>query len=276
LQGLLYLLVLQNKEAFKVGITNQRELDRIKNLNKIYNFDLKNSYILESEDEKTTQLLERQIHSDYKPYHYEILSKTDGHTEFIKIDQLENIIEDIRHKCRLKHLGLNLKQGVVLKLKPVKIKNEERKKIKKQHNDYSDFKNIDKVLNIIIQNKDKFKYKEILHYNDKNEATYLEPILVFNEDYRDGENFMRKIFYDRGFMIKSKHVENYGSLFSCVEFCNEINYFQARITPIYKKYKNSTMGGKYILDVNTKVNGKLKEFCSVLKREIKPFENLVN
>lgn len=69
---ILYILILKNKAAFKVGITSNSnsEYERIKNLHRIYDFDLSISWIIETSNEKISRTLEKQIHNDYKVYQY--------------------------------------------------------------------------------------------------------------------------------------------------------------------------------------------------------------
>jgi hypothetical protein len=115
MKHLLYVLKLKDSSAFKVGITNSINFDmpdRVKNLHKIYNFDLTESYLIEMKSEKLCRTLEKQLHNDYKEFQYVFESKTDGHTEFLKIDCFEDVLIDIKHKERLKHLGLNIRKGI--------------------------------------------------------------------------------------------------------------------------------------------------------------------
>lgn len=114
MKNLLYLLILSNKEAFKVGITNSERLysDRIKNLNKIYTFDLTESYLIEMKTEKLCRTLEKQLHNDYKEYQFNFDTKIDGSTEFLKFDCLDYVLEDIKHKERLSHLGLKITKNI--------------------------------------------------------------------------------------------------------------------------------------------------------------------
>ena|ERR1035437_7435748 len=125
-KGFLYILLLKNKEAFKVGITDNEDLIRINNLSRIYEFDLDESFIVETTKNRTTKSMERQIHADYKMFSYDIEPKADGHTEFIKFEHLNYILEEIEFKSRLKHLGVKIKKGInannLFKTKVVKPK----------------------------------------------------------------------------------------------------------------------------------------------------------
>ncbi len=115
MKHLLYVLKLKDSSAFKVGITNSINFDipdRVKNLHKIYNFDLTESYLIEMKSEKLCRTLEKQLHNDYKEFRHIFESKTDGHTEFLKIDCFEDVLIDIKHKERLKHLGIVISKGI--------------------------------------------------------------------------------------------------------------------------------------------------------------------
>ena len=119
MKPILYILILKDNNAFKVGITNNSDLNRIKSLSGKYEFNLSESYIITADLDKTTKMLERQIHSDYHCYHHEFNHKNDGHTEFIKIEHLNSVLSDIEHKVKLKHLNIEIKKGI--DIKPINI-----------------------------------------------------------------------------------------------------------------------------------------------------------
>lgn len=108
---ILYILPLSNSVAFKVGITNNEELNRIKGLHSIYKFNLNDGYIVRS-DERIIKSLERQLLNDYSFYKHEVEDKSDGHTEFLKYDCLSNVLDDINFKTRLKHINMTIDKGV--------------------------------------------------------------------------------------------------------------------------------------------------------------------
>jgi len=105
---MLYILALKDKTAFKVGVTNRHDLMRIAILARKYKFDLNKSYVITTKINKTSQVLEKQLHSDYNKFKFEFENKLDGHSEFIKYEQLKNILRDIKYKARLEHLGIKI------------------------------------------------------------------------------------------------------------------------------------------------------------------------
>ncbi len=105
---MLYILVLNDKTGFKIGITNRYDLKRIDILSRIYNFNLHESFIIESTNYKTCKILEKQLLSDYAKYKYNTESKLDGHSEFIQYKKLNDVLDDILFKTKHNHLGIKI------------------------------------------------------------------------------------------------------------------------------------------------------------------------
>lgn len=173
----LYVLVLKNKLAFKVGITERENLDRIKQLNAIYDFDLKNSFLVSCPQKEVIRSLERQILSDYLQFKYEFKEQLDGHTEFLEYKMLESVLTDIRYKQRLKHLSITIIQGVkFIEPEATKKPNKPKKRIPEY-----DILGIQQFINhvsknaknlkleiewVIDENNQKIAFRGIIHTSD--------------------------------------------------------------------------------------------------------------
>lgn len=153
---ILYILPLSNEEGFKIGITENENLSRIGLLNSIYDFNLKEGYIVKSK-RNIIKSLERQILNDYNYYKYDVSEKLDGHSEFLNMDCFEFVLEDINFKNRLDHISLEINKGIELEERQLKQSKEidTSKYIQK-----FDFKNIENFLLLIKQNTDKLLYKK--------------------------------------------------------------------------------------------------------------------
>jgi len=199
----LYILVLKDKSAFKVGITETDNLDRIKQLNKIYQFDLLESYIINAKNKKTTHQLEKQILSDYKTYKHDFPDKTDGYSEFIKYEQLQNILSEIEFKKRLSHLEIKIQKNISFKNQTKQKALKQPLKLKKQKICQNDFKNIDISINFILKNKSKFRFVR------QNFENYIQGIL-----YCEDKNLINILFKEYR-LIYSKH-----NIHSIYEYCS--------------------------------------------------------
>jgi hypothetical protein len=185
-KNIVYLLVLNDNTAFKVGITNLSNFSRIEKLHKIYNFNLKESYYIEIKNSKLGSTLEKQLHNDYKDFQYQFQDKKDGSTEFLKIDCFEDVLADIKHKQRLTHLGIKIN-------KTIEINNNYK----------SDCKLIDKIktqsiLNKILDAEEYLDNKELFKYFESNKE-YLSYIDIGDEN---------KIFSSGVIVVKGNYVEN--------------------------------------------------------------------
>lgn len=160
---MLYILIKQDKTAFKVGITKRDDLIRIKDLNRIYTFNLAESYLVKGIDDSVTKHFERQLLSDYKVFQFNIEGGLDGGTEFIAIDKLQDILQEVEFKSRLTHLGLTIVKGIEFKKLEDKPKSEKPKRMltvqpreEKFHRDTYIYETIAAIIN----SKNIFSYYE--------------------------------------------------------------------------------------------------------------------
>lgn len=118
---ILYVLPLNDKTAFKVGITSNDDLRRVKQLSKLYDFNLNESLIVKS-NSRIIKALERQLLADYNHYQHSFNEKSDGHTEFLKYKCIKNVIGDINHKKKIPKINITIDKGIVFE--DVLVKNE--------------------------------------------------------------------------------------------------------------------------------------------------------
>lgn len=118
---ILYVLPLNDKTAFKVGITGNDDLRRVKQLSKLYDFNLNESLIVKS-NSRIIKALERQLLADYNHYQHSFNEKSDGHTEFLKYKCIKNVIGDINHKKKIPKINITIDKGIVFE--DVLVKNE--------------------------------------------------------------------------------------------------------------------------------------------------------
>jgi hypothetical protein len=229
---ILYILPLSTSEAFKVGITNNDELNRIKGLNAIYKFNLKDGYLVKAE-ERIIKSLERQLLNDYSFYKHEFDIKSDGHTEFLKYDCLEDILDDIRFKARLKHINLTINKGVKLpKTEPKpKLVIEKKHVQKKSMAGYGwDFTQMNKFLSLIEDNTNKLTYTE-------------EKIIKDGISGKIGQirttdlELTKEIFNYRGIHYGYKRQE-FASFIDYTIFYKKEGYGTIQLAGIYDDFKN--------------------------------------
>ena len=109
---ILYVLPLKDKTAFKVGITGNDDLRRVKQLSKLYDFNLNESLIVKS-NSRIIKALEKQLLADYNHYQHNFNEKSDGHTEFLKYKCIKNVICDINHKKKIPKINITIDKGIV-------------------------------------------------------------------------------------------------------------------------------------------------------------------
>lgn len=90
-KGYVYLLVSQDLKSFKIGKANEVNT-RVDQLSKHWNFNLNESYIIET-DFNNTFNLERLLHRFLANYKINIFAKKDGYTEFFDINGLSFVLE---------------------------------------------------------------------------------------------------------------------------------------------------------------------------------------
>ena len=109
---ILYILLLRDKTAFKVGITSNGDLRRVKQLSKLYDFNLNESMIVKS-NSRIIKSLEKQLLADYNHYQHSLNEKSDGHTEFLKYKCIKNVVADINHKKKIPKINITIDKGIV-------------------------------------------------------------------------------------------------------------------------------------------------------------------
>ncbi len=113
---ILYILKFEEIKAIKIGIATTTQ--RIYNLKKIYEnieANLEESYIVSTNNKSDIKLLEKQLLGDYCDHKYmdELINGLDGHTEFLNINILEKLIEDIEYKSeRFPEKNIQIKKGI--------------------------------------------------------------------------------------------------------------------------------------------------------------------
>ena len=206
---ILYILILKSQKAFKVGITNNSDgsLNRVRQHHKLYGIDLKNSFTVNAYSASTIKYLERQILSDYAAHRYNItecdLKKAypfdskfspDGYTEFINIEHLENVLDDIKHKGRLSHLGVKINAGIHLKEVDIQILNEKlvNKKLPygitntkpktNLENDFSQMESsINNFLDLLRDDVDVVKYAKLEIRESSDQTQLAKRFIIYSE-----------------------------------------------------------------------------------------------
>ena len=245
MKHLLYVLKLQDSSAFKVGITNSINYempDRVKNLHKIYNFDLSESYLVEMNSEKLCRTLEKQLHNDYKQFQHIFESKTDGHTEFLKIDCFEDVLLDTKHKERLKHLGVVISKGI--EIKPNTTGDMMSRYIReiREHSDYHKYLENHELFLYLFKIKTSLSFaKNILVIRDKDVKNITYDLMAFYDNFNNknrGNTFklfescvgqddiaIMKIFeYDGKNTLQHKKMDNILSFLNThIDVCHDID-----------------------------------------------------
>lgn len=250
---ILYILILKDKSAFKVGISSDKksEYERIRNLHKIYRFDLSISYMIEASDAKICRTLEKQLHNDYKKFQYIHEQKNDGHTEFLCYEVLENVLLDIKHKQRLEHLGIVINQGIefpkIIQIPNVKISNN--KNIVISEEEYCDNTSFFKLLDSL---------KEHLSFVDNH-------LIVEHEDIR--KTYEEIVYFHQNFNKKNNYK-------NCFKFFKEsVGCYETKtaVMEIFEEYDKDCLQQKKIDDIVSylKTNIKVGDVSILEKFEIK-------
>jgi hypothetical protein len=187
---ILYLLVTKDKTSFKVGISSDKksEYERIKNLHKIYRFDLSISYMIEACSEKVCRTLEKQLHNDYKKYQYIHEEKRDGHTEFLSYECFEDVLIDIKHKQRLEHLGIVINQSIEFpKIIPSIKVSSNKKNVNMSEEDYYDNTSFFKLLDSLKEHLSFVNNHLIVEHDDIRKT--FEEIIDFYQDFNKKNNY---------------------------------------------------------------------------------------
>lgn len=271
--NLLYVLILKDRQAFKVGITDNDDLVRIKMLSRIYQFDLNESYVIKSSNKSTIKSLERQILADYRHFKYDTGDKRDGSSEFIEFSQLSNVLTEIEFKSRLSHLGITVTKGVVFEKLEISYTPkiiEERKKKKKRKFSYLNVNELDRFKYMVLKNKTKFKfYREI---QDNYVVGFLisydfELIRLITTSIRSGIDY--KSYNSSG---------SYSIYYSaCFNKIKNIGYIQ--LHPVARNYRPVDSDFNNTKKVDLKINGRFADMYSFFRRELKSeskevFENI--
>lgn len=267
MRNIFYILILKNKEAFKVGISRNEDLSRIKQLSRIYNFNFNDSYLVTANTFKTIKQLEAQIKSDYIQHKHITKEKSDGFSEFINYEQLPNILDEIKYKSRLLNLGIIIQKGIEFINNPIPINNTPNlTKIIENQNHFFDFQLLENIVYQIIKNKKRIKY-----YSYKKNKCLTGMILTYDT------NLTNKIF---NYRVLENAENEYGNAFIKHVKFEKFNLNLITMVPVAKVYKN------LVLNVNgdTKIerfeksdfkfNAKLAEINSIFRRVLrKPSEN---
>lgn len=262
MEHILYILPLRDKTAFKVGITSNNDLNRIKQLHSLYDFNLNESFIVKSST-KNINLLEKQLLTDYSFYKHILEEKSDGHTEFLKYECISNILDDINHKIKKPHINISINKGIKLcdiikepvlsKQKP-KIKNP---KLPLSFDDIN-FYDLYKFLEIVEENKDRIKLE--IEIKEKDNITGERVILHISDI-----DIIQKLYDYR--LIEDRN-KNCRFAYIFVDFCeydkvNKVGKIQLGGT--YDKFDNEKrFDNFYVYTEYTNMLKKLKQICQII------------
>ena len=111
---ILYVLRMKDLPYFKFGITSgMANLERVKNLHRIYNFSLPDSYLIKCEKAGVIRSFENTIKFGYEFGCPEQFKGRDGATELRPLDIWDNVIQQIEFQAKhLSHLNIEIQKGV--------------------------------------------------------------------------------------------------------------------------------------------------------------------
>ena len=259
---ILYILLLRDKTAFKVGITSNNNLSRIKQLHGLYDFDLNESFVIKSSP-KNIKLLEKQLLTDYSFYKHILEEKSDGHTEFLKYECILNILDDIYHKIKKPHIKISIDKGIKFcdiintnepKISKPKIKYE---KLPICYKDF-DFDNLYKFLEIVEENKDSIS---ILVETREQDNVKGERLILYSTDI----NIMHTLFQYH--IIKAKNTRGCYVIgfIDIYDYDKEKNMDFMQLGGTYHKFEHEKrFDNIYVYTEYTNVLDKIKQMCKII------------